>query len=162
MAQAQHGDMNAYRALLDDIGPMVMAFLRRRVRQAEDAEDVYQEIFMALHRTRGVYQPAHPLEPWLFAIAQRVLRAYLRRRLARVSRELLVEDPLEMPVDSDCHLRLQLEQAIRCLTADQQRAVELLKINGLSAETAAREAGTTTGAVKVRAHRGYKVLRHLL
>ena len=61
MAEAQRGDANAYGSLLDDIGPMVMNFLRRRVRDAEEVQDVYQEIFMALHRARHTYQPTRPL-----------------------------------------------------------------------------------------------------
>jgi len=162
MAEAQRGDANAYGSLLDDIGPMVMNFLRRRVRDAEEVQDVYQEIFMALHRARHTYQPTRPLEPWLFAIARRVVTDHQRRRLSRHARELLVDALPERSVESDAHLKLQLEQAIVGLSPDQRRALELLRVEGLPIEMAARRAGTTVGALKVRAHRAYKVLRQLL
>ncbi len=162
MAEAQRGDANAYGALLDDIGPMVMNFLRRRVRDAEEVQDVYQEIFMALHRARHTYQPTRPLEPWLFAIARRVATDHQRRRLSRHARETLVDALPEVSVESDAHLKPQLEQAVRGLSPDQRRALELLRVEGLPIETAARRAGTSVGALKVRAHRAYKVLRQLL
>ena len=41
-------------------------------------------------------------------------------------------------------------------------AIALLRVEGLPIESAARRAGTTTGALRVRAHRAYKVLRQLL
>ncbi len=162
MAAVQRGDADAYGALLDDIGPMIMRFLRRRLRDTEEAQDVYQDIFMTLHRIRHVYQPTRPLEPWLFAIAHRVFRAHQRRRLTRITRECPVETPPEIPVDSDSHVKLRLEEALRDLSSDQRLVIKLLKIDGLSTEMAARRAGTTTGALKVRAHRSYKVLRQLL
>src|SRR5439155_11875384 len=43
MAAAQRGDADAYGELLNEIGPVLMRFLRARVRDAQDAEDLYQE-----------------------------------------------------------------------------------------------------------------------
>jgi RNA polymerase sigma-70 factor (ECF subfamily) len=68
----------------------------------------------------------------------------------------------DVPVESDGHLKLALEQALRHLSADQRQAFELLKIEGLSVERAAPRAGTTVGALKVRAHRAYRILRRFL
>jgi DNA-directed RNA polymerase specialized sigma24 family protein len=68
----QHGDRDACRALLDDIGPSMMQFLRRRVADPGELEDVYQEVFLALYEARHSYQPGRPLEPWLFATASNI------------------------------------------------------------------------------------------
>ena len=43
MAAAQRGDADAYGELLNEIGPVLMRFLRARVRDAQEAEDLYQE-----------------------------------------------------------------------------------------------------------------------
>ena len=162
MAEAQRGNTNAYGTLLDDIGPMVMRFLRCRVRDAEETQDVYQEVFLALHRARHTYEPTRPLEPWLFSIARHIVADHERRRRSRRAREVLVDSPPDASIDSDGHLKPQLEQAIRGLSPDQRQALELVRVDGLSIAAAARRAGTTTGALKVRAHRAYKVLRQLL
>jgi hypothetical protein len=47
MARVQDGDTESCRALLDDIGPMLANFLRRRIADREELEDVYQETLMA-------------------------------------------------------------------------------------------------------------------
>src|SRR5262249_58716013 len=43
MALAQTGDREAYRALLDDISPELTAYLRRRLANRQEVDDVYQE-----------------------------------------------------------------------------------------------------------------------
>jgi RNA polymerase sigma-70 factor, ECF subfamily len=162
MAAAQGGDAEAYAALLNEIGPIVMRFLRRRVRDPDEIPDLYQEIFLALHRARHTYESKRPLEPWLFAIARHITNRHERRRRGRRAREVLVGSSPDASMESDGHLKSQLEQAIHGLSPDQRQALELLTVDGLSIVAAARRAGTTSGALKVRAHRAYKVLRRFL
>ena len=52
--------------------------------------------------------------------------------------------------------------ALAELPAQQREAVVLTKLDGKSVAEAAEIAGTTIGAMKVRAHRGYEALRRLL
>src|SRR5262245_14323777 len=162
MAAAQRGDRDAYRALLDDVGPMVRHYVRMRVRNAEEANDVYQDVLMALHTARHTYDATRPFEPWLFAIARRVVFRRQGERVARDARETLVHVLPEMAIDGDASLKVRLEQALRRLSPDQREALALLKLDGLSIEAAAPRAGTTTGALKVRAHRAYRALRRYL
>jgi RNA polymerase sigma-70 factor (ECF subfamily) len=162
MEAVQHGDADAYAMLLNAIGPLVLRFLRRRVGDTDEVPDLYQEVFLALHRARHTYDPGRPLEPWLFAIARHVVIHHERRRRGRRAREVLVNSPPDAAMASDGHLKPQLEQALRGLSQDQRQALQLLRVDGLSIVAAARRAGTTSGALKVRAHRAYKLLRELL
>jgi RNA polymerase sigma-70 factor (ECF subfamily) len=162
MAQAQRGDAEAYRALLNDIGPEVMGFLRSRVRNPQEAEDLYQEIFLGLHRARRTYQPPRPVEPWLFAIARHVVARHVRRYRLRTGREVLVESPPEGCMEDSGPARVRLAQALDRLPPTHREAIELLKLEGLSTRAAAARAATTPGALRVRAHRAYKALRRLL
>ncbi|HZP42754.1 MAG TPA: sigma-70 family RNA polymerase sigma factor [Candidatus Binatia bacterium] len=162
MAATQRGDAAAYVALLNDVGPLVLSFLRRRVRSPEDAEDLYQDVFFALHRARHTYEPPRPVEPWLFTIARHVVADHLERRQLRAAREVVVEDPPAPAVEGDGFARRQLEQVLGGMPPSQREALELLKVDGLSVERAAARARTTPAALKVRAHRAYRTLRHLL
>lgn len=162
MADVQRGDRAAYRALLDDIAPALQQFVRRRVRDSEEAKDVYQDILMALHRARRTYEPGRPFDPWLFAIARRVVGRRRGERIAREARELHPAVLPEVPIDGDGQVKLELERALGRLPAGQREAFMLLKLDGLSIERAAPLAGTTAGALKVRAHRAYRALRRLL
>ena len=55
-----------------------------------------------------------------------------------------------------------LRSALVSLPESQREAVELIHLQQLSVAEAADRAGFTPGALKVRAHRGYKALRSLL
>jgi RNA polymerase sigma-70 factor (ECF subfamily) len=162
MADAQQGDRVAYAALLDDVGPLVQQFVRRRVRDAEEAKDVYQDVMLAVHRARHTYEPAWPLEPWLFAIARRIVARRTGERLARSERELLLRVLPEIGVDGDGDAKLELAEALHALSPTQREALALSKLDGLSMEAAAARARTSVGALRVRAHRAYRALRRFL
>src|SRR5581483_5837769 len=65
MERLQQGDADACAALLDDIGPLLTRFLRRRIADHQEIEDVYQEVVVAIFQARHTYEPGRPLEPWL-------------------------------------------------------------------------------------------------
>jgi RNA polymerase sigma-70 factor, ECF subfamily len=160
MERVQRGDEDAYRALLDDIAPSLAAFLRGRT-TAGDVEDVYQEVLLAVHRVRHTYDPRRPFEPWLFSIARFVAVSYFRRQ-ARVRREILVDVAPDVAVGDQGPGTHQIAQALGGLSRTEREALQLLQVEGLSFEEAARRIGTTPGAAKVRGHRAAKVLRRLL
>jgi RNA polymerase sigma-70 factor (ECF subfamily) len=148
--------------LLDDIGPMLMNFLRRRIPNREDLEDAYQDTLMAFFQARHTYQPSRPLEPWLYAIARNVAADRARRYWARTRLERLTDDTPEQAEDSDLRSEPSLENAMTQLPHQQREAFSMLKLEGLSIEQAAQRAGISRGALRVRAHRAYKTLKRLI
>jgi RNA polymerase sigma-70 factor (ECF subfamily) len=161
MAAAQHGDREAYRALLEDVSPLVTAVLRRRISDPAELADVHQEALVHLHRARHTYDPKRPFDPWLFAIVRHTAIDHARRRRVRLSWEVLVDEPPEQVAETTAADRQALEHALAGLPASQREAFEMLQVEGLSVDAAAERAGVSRGALKVRAHRAYKALRAL-
>ena len=56
----------------------------------------------------------------------------------------------------------ELEQALSALPGHYREAIELTKLHGLSGDEAAKVLSTTQSAVKLRVHRGYRLLRRTL
>lgn len=162
MALAQAGDRDAYRALLLDLGPDVMGYIRRRLVNRHEVDDVYQEVLLAIHVSRHSYEAGRPVEPWVFAIAAHVLARQVQRARQRTAREVLIDVPPAEPVTAAGPSRAEVLQALGLLPQLQRQALELLHVAGLSVEAAAARAGTTAGALRVRAHRAHKTLRALL
>jgi RNA polymerase sigma-70 factor (ECF subfamily) len=162
MARTQEGDTEACRALLDDIGPMLTNFLRRRIADRNELEDVYQDTMLALFQARHTYEPARPLEPWLFAIARNVAADHARRYWTRASVEQLTDKTPEPVREEELRSAPNLEDAVARLPEQQREAFSMLKLEGLSIEQAAERAGVSAGALRVRAHRAYKILRKLI
>jgi RNA polymerase sigma-70 factor (ECF subfamily) len=162
MERVQDGDRESCRTLLDDIGPMLMNFLRRRIADRGEIEDVYQETLMAFFQARHTYQPSRPLEPWLFAIARNVAADHARHYWTRATVEHLTDEIPESAVASEPRSNPNLEDAVARLPEQQREAFSMLKLEGLSIEQAAERAGITEGALRVRAHRAYKAIRKLI
>ncbi len=167
MSQAQAGDAVAYERLLRALVPMLERFVRARLHDQQAAEDVVQNILLALHRARHTYRPERPFQPWIFAIARNSVIDSLRKQKVRRRFEQSLDgvpDPSQdTPIGPEPDsISPELARALAQLPAAQREAVELVKLHGLSMQEAAERAGTTAGALKVRAHRGYRKLRGLL
>ena len=159
MARVQDGDRECFRALLDDIGPMLTNFLRRRIADRDELEDVYQETLMAFFQSRHTYDPSRPFEPWIFAIARNIAADHARRYWTRATFEKLTEPTPESADHGDTRFESRLSDAMAGLPDQQREAFSMLKLEGLSIEQAAQRAGTSVGALRVRAHRAYKALK---
>ncbi len=163
MVKIQAGDQECYRQFLDEIGPVLYNFVRRRVFNPELVPDVYQEVLLTLHKARHSYEPGRPLGPWLFTVARNSMLDAMKKNRKFAQREVLTEELPENPrEEKDDSLSDELHQALQALPQDNRVAVELLKMRGLTLEEAAAQLGISVGALKVRAHRGYKELRKIL
>jgi RNA polymerase sigma-70 factor (ECF subfamily) len=159
------GEEAAFVELYDKYAPEVLGFLTRLVRDPALAEDVLQTAFLSFVRARDRYQPAAGVRAWVFAIAANAGRDALRRRKSR-REDLIGDEPLsrhpDPAVSSDPVMGHTLEVALAQLPEDQREAVLLHKLQGLSFPEIAAALGTTVGAARLRAHRGYQRLKQLL
>lgn len=164
MAAAQAGDGEAYQLLLTELLPFVRGIVRSRLADAAAAEDVTQEVLLSIHTARHTYRSERPLTPWVRAISRNAVVDWARRQGRR--REVGIEgaEHAASPSIDPLAGRLSpgLERALRGLPEAQRDAVVYLKVEGLSVAEAAAKAGVTVGAMKLRAHRGYKALRNHL
>lgn len=162
------GDASAHVALLKRLSTRLRAYfknqLRRIGRGSAEAEDLTQETLIAIHTRRHMYDRTQLFTPWVQAIARYRLTDYLRRTKtsARGTSIEEVQDTLaeEEPVGTDT--RLDLEALLARLPIKMRRAIELVKLKGLSTDEAAAASGMSPSAIKVSAHRGVKALALLV
>ena len=163
MLAARSGDARAYDRFLKVIAPVLRAAARAGLARAglplADAEDVLQEILLAVHLKRGSWDPALPVGPWLRAIARHKLIDALRRRGRRV--DLPIEDFAEILPAADSAepgLARDVERGLMALPAGQREAVRAIAVEGASIGEAARRLGLSEGATRVALHRGLKAI----
>jgi len=167
MRAAQAGDREAYRRLLVAIQPRIRSIVRSRVREEAAAEDVVQNALLSIHRGRRTYRPERPFGPWMGAIVRNAIADHFRERRRRGDREveLVAEELADREAsegDADRRLAPELASALEKLPQGQREAVTLIQVEGLSVAEAALRAGVSAGALKVRAHRGYRALARAL
>ena len=164
MQAAQGGDAVAYRNLLWTIQPKIRAIVRGKIREEAAVEDVVQNTLLSIHRGRSTYRAERPFGPWMRAIVRNSIIDHFRERKRRGDSEagLGVE---EGPADEEAgevggeQWAPERAAALAALPQAQREAVTLVQVNGLSVAEAALRVGISPGALKVRAHRGYRAMR---
>jgi RNA polymerase sigma-70 factor (ECF subfamily) len=158
------GDAAAYRALLSRLSTSLRAYykgnLARIGRSATEAEDLMQEALIAIHTRRHTYDPAKALTPWVYAIARYKLIDHLRRTRASMA-DLPIEDAEEVMAQDDyvgTESANDLTRLLSQLPDKMRRAIQSVKLDGLSVTEAASHCGMSESAVKVNVHRGLKAL----
>ncbi|MFO6445878.1 sigma-70 family RNA polymerase sigma factor [Erythrobacter sp. NE805] len=156
MALSQQGDRQAYAALLEACNRWLRSYYSRRIAPAS-LEDLVQETLIALHSKRASWDPTRPFLPWLAAIARYRWVDHLRR-LYRADEHELHEELLGTDEEPAIAARISLERLLGLLPQGQQRAIALVKIEGLSIAEASAATGQSESLVKVNIHRGLKKL----
>ena len=165
------GEDHVFESLYRLMAPRLYRFCLRLAALKSEADDVFQETFLRLHRARATYvSGANPLH-WAFAIARSVyldrLR-YRRRRPEELGATCDAVDDKDLQSDeqygpeAEAHTR----DLVRIVTHELNRMSEknrmayiLLREEGLSVKEAAALLGTTADVVKKRAQRAGEQLR---
>jgi RNA polymerase sigma-70 factor, ECF subfamily len=159
MERAQDGDREAFRVLFEEIGPLITRFVRRRMADQMEAEDVCQEALMAIYKSRHTFEPSRPFEPWMFAIARNVVNRYFSTSLQQTRWQESVATMPDVADEERVAFGVEMRQAFEQLTPNQLEAVRLTKLSGLSVEEASHVTGSSVASMKVRVHRAYQTLK---
>lgn len=164
MAAAQGGDQRAYAALLREASIFVRVIARRYHRDGGAVEDVVQETLLSIHRIRHTYEPGRPVEPWVAAIAKAraidALRARTRRAAVETeARPEVVAAVADTTARDAFEVGAEIAAALKALPPGQRAAVQMLKIEELSLNEAARASGRSVPALKSLLHRAMLSLR---
>lgn len=167
MAGYLDGRIEAFDGLYDALAGRLRGYLRSLCRDAALADDLLQETFVQMHRSRRTYQPGRPVTPWVYAIARHVYLMNRRstfRRLrfeARIAEAVRAEDvprdDLRTLADAD-----RVRRALRGVPADQREALLMHHVHGWSFAEIAARLGIRINAAKTRAFRGMRKMREQL
>ena len=166
MRAAIDGDKQAYQRFLVAVTPYLRAMARKRCDQfrapASEAEDVLQEVLLAVHLKRGTWDPNRPIGPWLSIIVRNKMIDSLRRRGRHVN--VPIEDvieTLEAEEQTDAMDLLDAERLLERLGDPQRDIVRSISIQGAGVRETAERLKMTEGAVRVALHRALKSLAAL-
>jgi RNA polymerase sigma-70 factor (ECF subfamily) len=163
MVGYQAGDVAAIEELVRCLSPRLVSYFTGPAGRAADVEDLLQECWLRIHRSRHTYRPTDPLLPWVFAIARHTVLDDRRRRTRRAAREVLLREPPEPRNQMAAKSRvLDVDQLFEQLPPSQREVLLLLNVAGMTMAEAARVTSSSIAATKQRAHRAYARLRAFL
>lgn len=161
--RARAGDAEAFAQLYDAYVERVSRYIYFRVAEDADAEDLVSQVFLKAWENLERYQPgSSPFAAWLYTIARNLVIDHYRTRKA----SLPLEEALAIPADTElpdeqAQIRFELEElrnALQNLKTDQQQALLLKYIGGLSNESIARILNKQEGTVRGLQMRGLQTL----
>jgi RNA polymerase sigma-70 factor (ECF subfamily) len=162
MVRYQGGSLEAFQEMYAQLAPGVRRYLLHLVSGSEIADDLLQETFLHMHRSRAAYNPEYAVRPWVFGLARNVF--LMSRRAARQwtkvheSREGLPECPV-LPEAERFGSQDEIRRGIASLSRDQAEALLLHHEWGFSFEEIAGMLGISAAAARARASRGMADLR---
>ena len=162
---AQGGDQGAFEQLVRMYDQSVLRLAMNLLRNPEDAQDVYQEAFLRVHRNLGNFRFDCSFHTWLYRIVTNLCLDHLRKRKVRREETTVVttaEGPLdrmdtvtEERADGDPQrhlfsrqLRTRVKEILGELTPRERMVFELRHFQGMRLRAIGEALGTTEEAAK--------------
>ena len=172
MLRVGEGDDTSFALLLERHRGPVVHFLYRMVQNQAVSEELAQEVFLRVYRSRSTYEPTAKFTTWLFRIATHVALNSIRdgkKEKGHESLDVETSDGMERQVadrqptveQEMVHevKRREVRQAIEALPAKQRAAVLMHKYEGLDYAQIAAVLSCSESAVKSLLFRAYESLR---
>lgn len=178
MLRVRQGDTLAFAELVDKYKQPVMNLACRMLRDATEAEDLSQMVFVQVFKSAHRYKVSSKFSTWLFTIARNLCLNEIRRRSRHPADSIEARHPEQddqtapqfedktttSPPDRLLHGELEekIQQALAGLPENQRLAILLCRQEDLSYEDIAHVLGSSVSATKSVIHRGRETLKQKL
>jgi RNA polymerase sigma-70 factor (ECF subfamily) len=172
MLRVKEGDGTSFGVLLEKHRASVIHFVYRLVQEQAIAEELAQEVFLRVYRSRSSYAPTAKFKTWLFRIATHLALNWLRDERHARGQERLDDGPADLPARQISDRRPTVEQemvhevkrdeirrAVAALPEKQRAAVLMHKYEEMEYTQIAKVLGCSDSAVKSLLFRAYETLR---
>lgn len=165
MVLYQDGEYSAFEELYYRHSGRIYAYLKAKVPNSGEAEELYQQVFLKLHQHRMGFNPTLPFLPWVFSITRNSVVDHFRKHKPTVMEQekvIAIADRKESLVQEGTEALLQLEAVMTLLPEDQRKLINLRFQEGMSFEEIASLSGTNESAARKRVSRIIQNLRKAL
>ena len=141
----------------------LLAFIRGRVGDDAEAEDILQETFVRVHRNLCCKTEWERPESWFYQIARNLIIDHYRRRREMVEiPESLADSPDVLEDDPETALALSLKELVDELPETYRQALLLTEYQGMNQKQLAGHLGISLSGAKSRVQRARDKLRDML
>lgn len=162
MVLYQNGSETAFQALYDRHSSKILGFILSRIQNKEIANEVFQDVFIKIHKSKHLYNKSLPLLPWIFTITRNAVFDSSRRG-SKVETATPVEKIDERAAMEDQNeLGLDLQPSLLKLPAQQKLAVEMRYYDEKTFEEIAATLNTSPVNIRKLISRGVKRLKEII
>ena len=178
MLRVKRGDRAAFTELVEKYKQPLFNFICRTLRDETESEDLAQNVFLQVYKSRARYERTAKFSTWLFTIARNLCLNEIRRRSRHPAESLEETHPENddlpsrqyedkknfLPTENLLHgeLARKIEEALDALPEAQRTAILLCRQEELSYEEIAEILDCSLSATKSLIHRGRETLKEKL
>ncbi len=157
----QNGEDSAFRVLYERHSSKVYGFLSKRIRDKEKVAEIYQDVFIKLHKSKDLYKSSLPLLPWMFTVTRSVMLDELRKNK---NIEIVNIDDVEnlLVADITNDSGSDLLDLLQSLPEPQRQALEMRYVKDNTFEEIAESLNIKPINARQVISRGLKKLRELI
>lgn len=159
MSRYQLGSEEAFSILYDRHASKVFGYIRRKISNPEKAAEVFQEVFVKMHKSKHLYNPTLPYLPWLFSVTRSVVFDSLRSELRSVPMDDSNVDQLAQEIRVEVPT---LEPQLAELPSAQRIALQMRYVDESTFEEIAAVLKTSPVNARQLISRGLKRLKELV
>jgi RNA polymerase sigma-70 factor (ECF subfamily) len=164
---AKQGDRAAFASIIERYQGAVYGYLRARLLQATDAEDLTQEVFLRSYAARARFDSSNLIGPWLIGIARNLLREHARKskrrkEVAWTELCLEVEQRAGAACEADDEMVSRLSGCLDALGASAREAITLRYVAKLRLAEIGQKLARSEGAAKLLMFRARQALKYCL
>ncbi len=154
------GEVLAFDILFQRHSSRVLAFLSKKLNFSKEAEDLMQEVFFKLHRSKHLYVSTLPFSPWLFSISRSVFLDHVKK-----NRPEDAVDPIQFEAVASTEVPRSVVTAesemLQGLSGQQKQAVGLRFFDDATFEEIASKLSTSDDNARKLVSRGLSKLREI-
>jgi RNA polymerase sigma-70 factor (ECF subfamily) len=166
IAAAADGDIRAFEQIFNAYVDMVFNIALRSSRRREDAQEITQDVFLAVHRKLKDFRMQSSLKTWIYRITVNMTINHLKKESRFRDKAVAFDDALTpAPEGSDIGRAAEREylngvtrRLLDALTPEQRVCIVLRNFEGLSYEEIARALGIELNTVRSRLKRAREKL----
>ena len=177
MAQYQKGDESAFQEIFKRHKRGIYGYILRYTGNEQESEEVFQDVFIKMHRAAPHWVPAAKLSTWLYTIVGNLCTDVHRKKRIRHTVSLddnddgedrslydviASEEPRPDSQSSDAEIGKVLEKALAKINPDQREVFLLREKNGFKFEEIAEVLGVSVNTVKSRMRYALESLKKIL
>lgn len=153
------------REIWDEFSDSLLGFIKSKVRNQHDAEDILQEIFIKLYKNADSLEEQSKLKSWIYQITRNAIIDYYRKHKEMPSKIEELENTFKADEESE-NINEQVSKCLRKMMFDlPQRyyeAVELYDIKGMKHKDISKELNISLSGSKTRLQRARNMLRDIM
>jgi RNA polymerase sigma-70 factor (ECF subfamily) len=151
--------------LWEQFSGQLLGFIRRRVNDPQEAEDLLQDVFLRIHTHIDTLQDEDRFVPWMYQIARNAIIDHHRgtRPWIDLDETIPLEfEETELDPDPAADIAAGLGDLVDCLPDKYRQAVKMSELQGLRQQDVADQLGISLSGAKSRVQRGRALMRQSL